>query len=440
MALIMIILITALGISISELVSVQYQRTTREMFEQNASLTAEAGIEESVRSLNADDSFAGYTTPQQFFDNATQGKGEFTSTITDNPDGKSKSIVATGQLYRYGSSSVYLTRKIKVTVVGTTSSGYSVFSGPGGLIVDGNSNIANSNVYVGGTLTLNGNASIGTYSNPVNVDVANKACPGGSNPGPTYPQVCTDGSQPIIMSSNSRIYGSVCATGQTSSGPNNNIQTGNGGAGLKLGCTAPAVSQPTYDRQGQINAVATNVGATSNPYKCGTWPANLELTGSVTMNNNCNTVISGNAYITGDLTIGGSATIRVADSVGTTRPVIMVDGSINISGNISMIANSSGTGIEFISYKNSLGDPNATPTGTDLKNSQSLQTISIGGNGNMPGMIFNAYWSKVYLGGSGQMGAAEGQTVELDGNGTVIFGTTLSSGSKTWAITSYQPL
>jgi hypothetical protein len=118
----------------------------------------------------------------------------------------------------------------------------------------------------------------------------------------------------------------------------------------------------------------------------------------------------------------------------------MVDGTIGTSGNISLIANSSGSGIDFVSFKNSTGNPAATVTGNDLKTSQSLQTITLAGGGNMPGMVFDAYWSKVYLGGNGQMGAAIGQTVELAGNGTVIFGTKISSGSKTWAISSYQPL
>jgi hypothetical protein len=55
-------------------------------------------------------------------------------------------------------------------------------------------------------------------------------------------------------------------------------------------------------------------------------------------------------------------------------------------------------------------------------------------------MIFDAYWGKISLAGSGNIGAAAGQTVDLSGAGTIIFGTELSSGSKTWDITSYQRL
>lgn len=438
-ALVMILFLTAIGLSLSALVAAQYRHTARATYVANAQLVAEAGIEQSVRQINVDEAFTGFSTPQVFFDNSTQGKGTFTTTITDNPDG-SKNIVSTGKVYRSSAApDPLITRKVKVLIVGTTSDGYSVFSGPGGLILSGNANIVNSNVYVGGTLTLNGNSSIGTYSNPLVVNVANKACPTGSDPGPTYPEVCSGGSQPIDFSANSMIYGTVCATGQTGD-PNNNIDPGDGGEGLKLGCTAPPTTQPTYDRQAQIDAVSSTFGAASYPHKCATWPANLQIVGNLSMDGNCKAIITGDAYITGNLEIGGNVEIRVSDTLGSDRPVVMVDGTITINGNPSLIANASGTGIHFISFKNSTGDPNATITGTALKESQSIQSITLEGNGDMPGMIFNAYWSKVYLGGNGQMGAVTGQMVELAGNGTVIFGAELASGSKTWAISSYQRL
>jgi Tfp pilus assembly protein PilX len=445
--LVIILLLTALGLSVTALAGTQYQHTKRQTFVENAQLVAEAGVEQSVYKLNTDDNFAGYTTPQEYFNNSTQGRSTFVTSVTNNPDGKSKTIISTGKVYRQSSdTNPYITRKVKVTVVGTSSSGYSVFSGPGGLILGGSADITNSEVYVGGTLTLNGASKIGTKNNPVNVYVANKACPTGSNPGPTYPMVCTDGSQPISLAWSTNIYGTVCATGQSSTGPNNNIQSGDGGEGLKPGCTAPDASPPAYDRQGQIDAVTTTASGSDNNYVCNSWPfdrnwpGNLKLTGNVNIGSSCNITINGNVYITGNLTIGGASKITVADSAGGTRPVIIVDGTINVGGSASMIANSSGTGIEFISFKNSTGNPAATPTGTDLKNSQSLQTVTVGGAVNLPGMIFDAYWGKISLAGSGNIGAAAGQTVDLSGAGTIIFGTELSSGSKTWDITSYQRL
>ena len=58
----------------------------------------------------------------------------------------------------------------------------------------------------------------------------------------------------------------------------------------------------------------------------------------------------------------------------------------------------------------------------------------------MPGCIFDAVWGEVTLAGSGVVGAAEGQTVNMSGAGSVVFGTELSSGNETWSITSYEPV
>jgi hypothetical protein len=55
-------------------------------------------------------------------------------------------------------------------------------------------------------------------------------------------------------------------------------------------------------------------------------------------------------------------------------------------------------------------------------------------------MIFQAYWGKISLNGSGNLGSAIGQTVDMGGAGTVLFGTALSSGTTTWSITGYQRL
>lgn len=445
-AVVMILFLTALGTAIAALVGVQYQHTRRESFDQNAQLVAEAGIEQSVNQLNANDAFAGYTSPQTFFNNSTQGYGTFTSTVTTNADGTSRTIISIGQVYRSSTSTTpYITRKIKVTAVGTGSSGYSVFSGPGGIILSGSANITNSQVYTSGGISMSGHARIGTYANPVQVDVANDQCPSGSSPGPTYPQVCSDGTQPLTFTGNATIYGSVCATGQTSSG---NVQGGSTGSGLKPGCTTPVYSPPSYNRQAQISAVTTTASGNDNTYICKnspftrSWPSNLELTGDVTIGSSCTVTVTGNVYITGNLNIGGSSQFIVSSAAGATRPVIIVDGTITIGGSSSMVANASGTGIEFISFESTAPcNPNCTTvTGNDLKNSQSLQTISVGGSAKVPGMIFDAYWSEVTLGGSGSMGAAAGQTVNLSGAGTIVFGQTLSSGSKTWSITSYQPI
>lgn len=445
--------LVTIGLALAGSVAVRNRAAVEGVYANNALLTAEAGIEQSVEQLNVSDSFAGYTTAQTFFNNSTQGMGIFTTSITASPDGtNAKIITSVGSVYRPGITNPVEKRTVRVTVVGTGSQGYSVQTGPGGLILGGSANVTNSQVYVNGYINMTGRSTIGTPSQPLNVYVANDECPAGSTPGPTYPQVCTDGTQPITMGASTTIYGSVCATGQTSTGPNNNIQTGNGGQGLIPGCTAPLVSPPTYDRAGQIAAVTTTKSSSDSSVDCKqylagsgftrTWPANLEITGDMTVGNSCDVTLTGNVYVTGNLTLNGAAKMRVADSMGTTRPVVIVDGTVSIGGSSSLISNSSGTGIEFISFKSTAScSPSCTSlSGNDLKNSQNLQTVTVGGAANMAGMIFDAYWSKVVVTGSGNIGSAIGQTVDLSGAGTVTFGTALSSGARTWTITSYQQI
>ncbi len=444
-----VLIITAVllvvSFSLTSLAISQYAISNNKVFSANALMVAEAGIEQAVKEINEDENFGGHSTEQEFFNNATQGRGTYTTTITAMADTNAKQIVSTGNVYRFNKTEVESSRIVKVTIVGTSSEGYAVHTGPGGLVLGGSTNVTNTDVFVNGNLSMSGSARIGTHAQPVNVSVAHQSCPSGPNPGSTYPQVCSSG-EPISFNGNStRIYGTVCATNQTSSGPANggNILPGSDGQGLQLGCTAPPVSTPTYSRQNHINNVTTTANA--NDYGCQgskqkTLTSNLQLNGNLSISGSCEMSVQGNVYITGNLSISGSTRLRVADSVGANRPVIVVDGTISVSGSTQLIANSSGTGIHFISYKTTAAcNPNCSSvTGTDLKTSQDLETVSVSGSVNMPGMIFHAYWSKVSISGSGSLGSAIGQTVNLSGSGTITFGTELSSGVRTWTITSYQ--
>ncbi len=438
------------GTALASLTISQYNRTIKNVSQMNAIQVAEAGIEQTITQLNLSESFTGYPTDQEFFNDPVQGRGVFQTTVANLGTSNAKTITSTAKLFPYNSSTnPKSTRIIKVTVVGTGSDGYSVYSGPGGLILGGSANVTNSDLFVNGTITLTGAAKIGTNNQPVNVNVAHQSCPTGNNPGPTYPVVCTSG-QPISMAYSTNIYGTVCATNQTSTGPNpsGNIKPGVSGLGLKPNCVTPPGSIPNYNKAAHVAAVAVTGAGNNNTYVCNSWPftrnwpANLKLTGNVNVGGSCDVTINGNAYITGDFTLGGAAKIRVAETLGNTRPVILVDGKINVGGSAQTIANSYGTGIHFVSMKSSAAcNPNCTSlTGNDLKTSQNLETVLVGGGVSLPGMIFQANWGKLTLGGSGSIGAAVGQTVDMSGAGNIAFGTELSSGARTWTVTSYQQL
>lgn len=448
-ALLIFLLLTFVALSLADLTIAQYGRTTRNVSVSNSLLTAEAGTEQSLYSLNEDSNFAGFAETE-FFNNETQGRGTYQSIVSNGSGPNEKIITTTGRTYKHNQSTDPISeRKVKVTVVGTSSEGYSVYTGPGGLILSGSASITNSDVYVNGTISLGGASQIGTSAQPLTVNVAHKSCPTGNNPGPTYPAVCTSG-QPISMAHSTAIYGTVCATNQTSTGPNNNIKHGSGGQGLMPNCTAPVVSMPTYNRDAHIAAVTTTAAGNNTVYNCSqwqnpngfvrTWPANLKLTGNVSASSSCDLTITGDVYITGNLTIGGAARIRIANSLGATRPNIIVDGNITVGGSATLVPNSSGTGARFISFKSTAAcSPNcASVTGSDLKTSLGTTTVNVAGAGNFPGAIFQSYWGRLVMGGSGTAGSGIGQTVDLSGAGTITFGTSLSSGESVWTIRSYQ--
>lgn len=452
-------IITLVGLSLADVAIRQYGATTKSVFDTNATLTAEAGIEQTLFEINLDNTFTGYTSEQNFTNSADQGRSTYQTTVTTGA-GNERIITSTGRAYRYGQTNSMSERTVRVTLVGTVSPEYSVYAGVGGLILSGSGSIRNTDVYVNGKITMSGSTFIGTDQQPANVNVANVACPSGTNPGPTYPQVCTS-TEPISIADNSKssILGTTCATGQTqskfptSSNKDPQIRPGTaGGAGLVPGCTAPTVVMPTYDRADHISRVTTTSSASNNTYNCSnwvnpvgfvrTWPADLRLNGNVDASSSCDLTITGDVYITGDLTISGSAVIRVAESVGDRIPVIVVDGIVNAGGSGSILANSQGTNVRIISFKSTANcSPSCTSvTGTDLRNSQDLKTIEVNGSGSYAGTIFQSYWSKVVIGGSGNIGSALGQTVDLSGSGNITFGTGLSSGTTTWTIRSYQRL
>lgn len=442
------LLLTFIGLSLADVALVQFRRTTENVYVSNALLTAEAGIEQTLYALNETESFDGFDEVD-FYDNDQQGRGSYETSIEPGSGPNERVITSTGRAYSQAGN-LEKERKVKVTIVGTSSPGYSVHTGVGGLILGGSAAITNSQIFVNGGITMTGAARIGTSSQPLSVHVAHMKCPAGSNPGPSYPQVCTSG-QPISMTGSSRIYGSVCATNQTTwDFGAAEILPGSGGDGLINNCEADPTPVPTYDRDAHIDAVVTTANPTNINYNCSQWqnpngfvrtmPANIRLNGNANWASSCDLTLTGDVYITGDLNIGGAARIRIADSVGTNRPRIMVDGSITIAGSSSLISNNQGTSAYFVSFESTAAcSPDCDDvTGTDLYNSQNLTTINVAGAGNYPGVIFHAHWSKVVLGGSGNMGSAMGQTVDLSGAGSITFGTALSSGESTWTIRSYQ--
>lgn len=320
---------------------------------------------------------------------------------------------------------------------GVSSGDYSVVTGVGGLIMSNSAKIVGGNVYVNGRITMSNTAQIGLSTNPVDVKAAHQSCPVPANA--TYPRVCNSGEngQPITLTNSSRIYGEVQATNQTNGASMSN-------PGLIAG-SPPAVAIPDYDRTAQVAAVSNTLNGS---FSCSsgnfTWPANYKITGNVSISNSCQVTAYGNVWIGGTLSLSNSSKMIVADSVGTTKPVIMVDGQsgATFSNNTELKSNNQNTGFRIITYYSTAScSPNCSNvTGTDLYNSSTRSTINLVNSSQGPHTEFFARWSQVDVNNGGNIGALVGQTIRMTNSGAVTFGATVSGagGIQAWVIKSYK--
>jgi Tfp pilus assembly protein PilX len=404
-----------------------------------AQLAADAGADYAVEQISQNNDWSGTTSAVQLHD-SDNVRTTFTASVTG--DSTSKTVAITGDAY-WPATTTTPTRSVSIYVDlrPVTSNSFSVISGEGGLIMDNNSKIVGGDVMVNGQIKLYNSAQIGLSTNPVNVQVADQACP--DPPDSTYPRVCNsgEGTQPIAIDNNAHIYGSVQATNQTDG-------SGMSDTGLVANSSVSPQPLPTYDRAAQIAAVNSANTMTGSAGSCSgsqniVWPANTKITGDVSLSHSCTVTVEGNVWITGSLSISNSAKMVVDDSLGTTIPNIMIDGAsgATLSNSAQLVANSSGTGFEIYTfYSKASCSPDCTSvTGTDLANSRTVTTISLNNSASAPDTVFYAYWSQVQISNSGQIGAVIGQTVNISNAGAITFGSSASTGGNvTWVVKGYR--
>ena len=429
----------------------------REVYKVNAQMAADAGIDQALALLNTSGigSFKGTELSETELLNTGKYKTTYTKSLIDGTNDTEKTLIVVGKTYAPASApKTIVERRYKVDIKAVTSgnSPASVVSGVGGLILNGNSKITGGDVVVNGTITVNNNAQIGLSTNPVNVRAAHQSCPTTYNS--SYPAVCAPNENGQPITANGIIYGNVQAQNQTN------------GTNMYLpGLTAnyaQVVQVPLYDRIGQKNTTTRTYSSSDDDIACknskANWPANIKIIGSLNLTNNCTITINGNVWITGSLSFGNGSKLKIADSLSTNRPNIMIDGKSGLifSNNASVINNSVGTGISFVtSWWNTdtatnggfncggISDPLdcTNVTGLALYTSQNIKTIDFSNNAVAPNSLFRSSWSKTFIANNGQLGAVSGQTVELGNNAVVNF-TSYVPGSYnlivTWAKRGYM--
>lgn len=413
-----------------------YRVSRQDQFHTMSQIAADSGADYAIGQINQNDSYTG--TGETTLHSDSQLRTTYTEVVTNN-DSSSKTITSTGKTYWPASAATPATTvTVKVDLRAVQQGNYSIVSGQGGLIMSNSSKVVAGDVFINGTISLSNSAQIGLSTNPVNVSVANQVCPIPVDP--TYPRLCNTGENdnPIAIINTAHIYGDVKANHQSSN-------AGMSIPGLTASSGVTPQPLPSYDRDAQKAAVTSTISgslASCSGSETRTWAANTKITGDVTVSNSCQVTVQGNVWITGKLEAQNTTKLKVADSVGTTRPVIMVDGSggAAFKNSTQLISNASSTGFEIISYWSSAScSPDCGDvTGVDLYNSRSTITISLDNSAQGPQSVFYAYWSKVQVKNSGQLGALIGQTIELKNSGTITFGSAASTGSTYWIANGYR--
>ncbi len=426
-----IILIAASYISLA---TSSFRVARTDQFHTNAQFTADAGADYGVDQIGQNENWTGTGSEVELHND---GSVKTTYQVSVTSGSNTKTITSIGRTYwPVNSPTADSSVTVKVDLRPVTSGEYSVVSGVGGLVMSNSSKILGGDVFINGKISMNNSSQIGLTTSSVNVSVAHQSCP--QPPDASYPRICNSGEngQPISLTNSAKIYGNVKANNQTSGSSMFN-------PGLTASSGVSAQALPSHDRDAQKAAISSTITGSSAGCSSGTksWAANLKITGNVSVSNSCKVTINGNVWITGTLSVSNSAQLIVSDSLGSTRPVIMVDGTDATFSNSSLIKdNSSDTGVEVIAYKS---DASCSPdcsdvTGTSLSSSQNDTRISINNSASGPHSIFYARWTKVLVSNSGQLGALVGQTVELSNSGTITFGTSVSSGTSFWIIDGYR--
>jgi hypothetical protein len=455
LALIILLVLSSIGLSVGQVMVAKYASVKRSTYITSAVMVTEAGLSDTISRLTSDTNFTGYpdNARKQFFNNTDQGKGEYSSTVT-SPTPATREITVNGYIYKDpASTSNEVKKTIKATIKAQVNpTQYSVFTGSGGLKIGPGVVIQGGNIYIQGKVDVSLVAGIGTNSNPINLKVGNIGCRAGGA-GSEYPVLCPASSQPISLAGFlSSIYGTVCATGQTSS---SNIYPGSTGQGLIPNCVAPFGSMPVFDKQAFVNSMTTPAQQASNancdgPGNSVNWNAGTIFNGNVSFAAVCKVTLKGDVYIKGNLTSNLFIDFIVDENVSK-PPVIVVNGNVAIN-HSRVNANSAGVPMRIISFGSTNSACTASdscsvlPSYDDIYNSTSTQTATCQGlpHGDMPGLILQSYFGKVTIDDGCRVGSVAGQTVDFEFfSGTSMVGQLSLDGTVTydgWKIVDYQQI
>ncbi len=322
----------------------------------------------------------------------------------------------------------------------------SLVAGPGGIHGRFSGQMSAQTVATSGPINLEWSTRIGTADQPAKVTTSNKYCGAGVN----YATV-TCATKPVTMSSNSKIYGNLCATNQTTNPGvgNNTVSPGLQGTQYTLGyqqnCTAPDIQMPKFNKSAFTSTMtATKQGSQASCSGLGgnTTVPNIDANTTYTTNNvsmtRCTALLKGNVYIHKDLALNYNAVLKVDEAL-TERPVVVVNGKVSLKLTSSIQPNSKGIAPYIISFDSSnaacsTSDTNCcnafendgcspvTFTNADLASSINRESISFFWNIAAPSTLFQSYYGGVSLtfNGTIRAGALSAQKISYDFGSKIV--------------------
>lgn len=334
------VVLIGIGVSIAAVVSSKYAASRQVVYATNALYAAEAGVSDTIAQLNINTSFTGFTSEKTFVDSGDKGRSVYTTSVISESGG-AVAITSEGATYRSSGDTVRNnTKKIRVTVAQQKSpvTGISLMAGAGGLRMDSFSRVTTGggSLYVLGNVQTNwaANSSIGTAAKPLSLTVANIAC-GAAN----WPERCAPTSDSIYGTSgfNGAIYGTVCANDNVSgtdifASPPDYV-------GRIANCSPPRAIMPSFDKKAFIDRIkSATTKRTAASFNCPfsftkqyvDIPANSWIEGDLEPSGSggCVFRIKGDVYLDGNLTVKNWGAIVVDNSVGATRPTIVINGKV----------------------------------------------------------------------------------------------------------------
>lgn len=203
---------------------------------------------------------------------------------------------------------------------------------------------------------------------------------------------------------NSTIRGSLfCITG---SGNNKSCNTSKGDPAT----TSMPVTQEMIDAWKADSVLGGTITGNHTFSSAGNFGPK-KITGNLTIN--ANMTITGTVYVQGNITVGNNVTVRLSSSYGSSGGVVMTDGRVILSNNVTFAGSGQST-----SYLMLL-TTSQCPTGCSGLNAIDLSN-------NVGAVIINAQNGTVHLSNNVNLNEVVAKTVQLDNNATVTYITGLA--------------